>query len=166
MKSLNTYLKDNKSSLISLNEKLLVNKNFKDTNANDEFYNEFGGILSANSDIGWFKTYNIKNSIPMKIAIEDKNAVNKIKEFFNISSIKYSRSVTDDYKKERALYYDILKFISDNKDDMEFFYINEQTQNGDYLIYLFETGKIKVAVWGHEKIVDTNRGTIAFQYIK
>ena len=166
MKSLNTYLKDNKSSLISLNEKLLVNKNFKGTNANDEFYNEFGNILSANSDIGWFKPHNIKDLFSLKLALEDENAVNKLKEFFNNDNIKYSRSVTEDFKKERALYYDILKFIANNKDDMKFFYINEQTTNGDYLIYLFETGKIKVAVWGHKKIVDTNRSTIVFQYIK
>ena len=44
--------------------------------------------------------------------------------------------------------------------------MNDQTKNGDYLIYLFEAGNIniKVCVWGYKKIVDTNRGTIAFQY--
>ena len=156
MKSLNTYL----------NEKLLVNKNFKGVNANDAFYNDFGSILSADSDINWFKTYDIKDLLSIKIAIEDENAIDKLKEFFNIGKVKYSRSATEDFPKERTLYYDILKFIADNKDDMKFFYINEQTTNGEYFIYLFETGKIKVAVWGHEKIVGTRRGTIVFQYIK
>lgn len=154
MKSLNTYL----------TEKLLVNKNFKGINTNDAFHNDFGSILSADSEIGWFKTYDIKDLLSIRLAFEDKNAIDKIKEFFNIGSVKYSRSVTEDFKKERALYYDILKFIADNKDDMKFFYINET--NGEYFIYLFETGKIKVAIWGFEKIVGTRRGTIVFQYIK
>lgn len=154
MKSLNTYL----------TEKLLVNKNFKGINANDAFHNDFGSILSADSEIGWFKTYDIKDLLSIRLAFEDKNAIDKIKEFFNIGKVKYSRSVTEDFKKERALYYDILKFIADNKDDMKFFYINET--NGEYLIYLFETSKIKVAIWGFEKIVDKRRATIVFQYIK
>ena len=45
---------------------------------------------------------------------------------------------------------------------MKFFYMNDKTKNGDYLIYLFEAGDIKVCVWDYK---DTNRGTIAFQYI-
>ena len=72
-------------------------------------------------------------------------------------------------KKTCKLYYDILKFIDDNKDEIEFFYMNEKMNGGDYadyLIYLFEAGKIKVAVWGDAKIEDDNRGgTIVFQYI-
>ena len=149
-----------------LTERLLINKNFKDTNVNDEFYNKFGSILSSVSDIGWFKIDDIKYVISMKVSIEDKKAVNKIKEFFNIDGIKYTMHITEDFKKECTLYYNILKFISDNKDDIEFFYINEQTKYGEYLIYLFKADKIKVAVWGNEKIVDKNRGTISFQYIK
>ena len=47
--------------------------------------------------------------------------------------------------------------------------MNEKMNGGDYanyLIYLFEAGKIKVAVWGDAKIEDDNRGgTIVFQYI-
>lgn len=155
MKSLNTYL----------NEKLLINKNFK-VNVNDKFYEKFKDVLKTNSDIGWWKTGSINAVIPMKLSIEDKNAVNNVKEFFNTDDFVYSRSVSKDFEKEINLYYDILKFIANNKDNIEFFYINEKMNDGDYLIYLFETGKIKVAVWGHENIVSTNRGTIAFQYIK
>ena len=120
MKSLSTYLKDN-----SLNERLIINKNFKGINANDMFYNEFSSILSADSDINYFKIYDIKDIIPRKVSIEDKNAVNKIKEFFNDNSIKYSRFVTEYFKKECELYYNILKFVDDNKDDMKFFYMND-----------------------------------------
>ena len=156
MKRLTTYL----------DEKLLINKNFKDVNANNEFYNEFSNILSSDSDIGWFTRDDIKGIIPMIIEIEDKKAVNKIKEFFDTAGIKYTRSVTQYFKKEYTLYYNILKFIADNKDNMEFFYINEHAYGGEYLIYLFETGKIKVAVWGNKKIVSGNRATIVFQYIK
>ena len=162
MKSLSTYLKDNKPSLISLNERLIINNNFNGINANDAFYNKFSSILSADSDINYFKIHDIRGIIPQKVSIEDKNAVNKIKEFFNDNSIKYSIFVTDYFKKEYELYYNILKFVDDNKDDMKLFYMNDKTKNGDYLIYLFEAGDIKVCVWGYK---DTNRGTIAFQYI-
>ena len=166
MKSLNTYLKDNKSSLISLNEKLLVNKNFKSVNTNDEFYNEFGGILSKDSNIGWWKRLTSKDMIPMKLAIEDKNAVKKVNQFFGNDDFKYIRSVSKDFEEEQKLYYDIFSFIKNNKKDLNFFYINERMNKGDYFIYLFEAGNIKVGIWGHETIKDTNKGTIVFQYIK
>ena len=155
MKNLSSYL----------TEKLLVNKNFKDVNANNEFYNKFRKVLSSKSKFGWFEIRGIANSIPMKLLIEDKTASNKIKEFFNIDNIIYTRAVIENFKKECELYYDILKFIDDNKDAMEFFYINEHTKSGDYLIYLFEAGKIKVAVCGNKEIVDKERATITFQYI-
>ena len=52
MKSLSMYLKDNKSSLISLNERLIINKNFKGGKANLEFYDKFSNFLSSKSDLG------------------------------------------------------------------------------------------------------------------
>ena len=155
MKNLSSYL----------TEKLLLNKNFKDVNANDEFYNKFRKVLSSKSKFGWFEIHGIANSIPMKLSIEDKTAPNKIKEFFNIDNIIYTRAVIENFKKECKLYYDILKFIDDNKDAMEFFYMNEHTKSGDYLIYLFEARKIKVAVWGNKEIVGNNIAAITFQYI-
>ena len=156
MKNLSSYL----------TEKLIINKNFKSGIANDEFYNKFCNFLSSNSNIRWFKIYDIRDSITRKISIEDKTALNKIEEFFNIEDgVIYKRDIIPYFKKPCELYYDMLKFIDDNKDAIEFFYMNDQTKNGDYLIYLFEAGNIKVCVWGYKKIVDTNRGTIAFQYI-
>ena len=159
MKNLRSYL----------TEKLLINKNFEYTNANDEFYEKFKDELKVNSEILWFKVEHVENIIPTKISIGDKNSSNEIKEFFNIKEIKYVRSVAKKFKKTCKLYYDILKFIDDNKDEMEFFYMNEKMNGGDYadyLIYLFDAGKIKVAVWGDAKIEDDNRGgTIVFQYI-
>ena len=159
MKNLSSYL----------TEKLLVNKNFEYINANDEFYKKFKDELKVNSEILWFKAEYVENIIPSKISIGDKTSYNKIKEFFNTKEIKYVRSVAKKFKKTCKLYYDILKFIDDNKDEMEFFYMNEKMNGGDYadyLIYLFDAGKIKVAVWGDAKIEDDNRGgTIVFQYI-
>ena len=159
MKNLRSYL----------TEKLLINKNFEYTNANDEFYEKFKDELKVNSEILWFKVDHVENIIPTKISIGDKKSSNEIKEFFNIKEIKYVRSVAKKFKKTCKLYYDILKFIDDNKDEMEFFYMNEKMNGGDYvdyLIYLFDAGKIKVAVWGDAKIDDDNRGgTIVFQYI-
>ncbi len=157
MKNLSSYL----------TEKLIINKNFKSGIANDEFYNKFCNFLSLESNIRWFEMYDIYDVISTsKLSIEDKTASNKIKEFFNIEDgVIYKRDIIPYFKKDCELYYDILKFIDDNKDAMEFFYINEHTKSGDYLIYLFEAGKIKVAVWGHKKIVDKERATISFQYI-
>ena len=155
MKNLSSYL----------TEKLLVNKNFEYVNANNEFYNKFRKVLSSKSKFGWFEIRGIANSIPMKLSIEDKTASNKIKEFFSVDDIIYTRAVIENFKKECELYYDILKFIDDNKDAMEFFYMNEHTKSGDYLIYLFEARKIKVAVWGNKEIVGNNIAAITFQYI-
>ena len=156
MKSLNTYL----------TEKLLVNKNFKSGIANDEFYNKFCNFLSSNSNIRWFKIYDIRDSITSKISIEDKTALNKIEEFFNIEDgVIYKRDIISYFKKPCELYYDMLKFIDDNKDAIEFFYMNEHTKSEDYLIYLFESEKIKVALWGNKEIVGNNIATITFQYI-
>ena len=159
MKNLRSYL----------TEKLLINKNFEYINANDEFYKKFKDELKVNSEILWFKAEYVENIIPSKISIGDKTSYNKIKEFFNTKDIKYVRAVAKKFKKTCKLYYDILKFIDDNKDEMEFFYMNEKMNGGDYadyLIYLFDAGKIKVAVWGDAKIEDDNRGgTIVFQYI-
>ena len=158
MKSLNTYL----------TEKLLVNKNFKSGIANIEFYNKFRNFLSSRSEIGWFETNDIKDNIPERILIKDKTASNKIKEFFNNDDIKYIIGVTDHYEERCELYYDMLKFIDDNKDDMEFFYINESPNSKEYLTYLFEAVDIKVGIWGYETIVVGERSPrviITFQYI-
>ena len=158
MKSLNTYL----------TEKLLVNKNFKSGIANIEFYNKFRNFLSSKSEIGWFEMNDIKDNIPERILIKDKTASNKIKEFFNNDDIKYIIGVTDHYEEICELYYDMLKFIDDNKDDMEFFYINESPNSKEYLTYLFEAVDIKVGIWGYETIVVGERSPrviITFQYI-
>lgn len=163
MKSLSTYLKDN-----SLNERLIINKNFKGGKANIEFYDKFSNFLSSKSDLGWFDVYQIRDAIPTGIADVNKTALNKIKEFFNDNYIKYVLGVTDYDEDTCELYYDILKFIDDNKDDMEFIYINEPTNRREYLTYLFEAGKIKVGIWGYETVVvgeRTPRATIVFQYI-
>ena len=165
MKSLSTYLKDN-----SLNERLIINKNFKGGKANIEFYDKFSNFLSSKSDLGWFDVYHIKDAIPTGLSDNNETASNKIKQFFSDNYIKYILGVVDadPYEDICELYYDILKFIDDNKDDMEFIYINEPTNRREYLTYLFEAGKIKVGIWGYETVVVGERSphaTIAFQYI-
>lgn len=158
MKSLNTYL----------NERLIINKNYKGGKANLEFYNKFSNFLSSKSDLGWFEMNDIKDNIPERILIKDKTASNKIKEFFNNDDIKYIIGVTDHYEEICELYYEMLKFIDDNKDDMEFFYINESPNSKEYLTYLFEAVDIKVGIWGYETIVVGERSPrviITFQYI-
>ena len=158
MKSLNTYL----------NERLIINKNYKGGKANLEFYNKFSNFLSSKSDLGWFDIYHIKDVIPTGISGVNKTASNKIREFFSDNYIKYILGVSDPYENRCELYYDILKFIDNNKDDMEFIYINEPTNSREYLTYLFEAGQIRVGIWGYETVVVGERSpkaTIVFQYI-
>ena len=129
MKNLSSYL----------TEKLIINKNFKSGIANDQFYNKFCNFLSSNSNIRWFKIYDIRDSITRKISIEDKTALNKIEEFFNIEDgVIYKHDIIPYFKKPCELYYDMLKFIDDNKDAIEFFYMNEHTKSEDYLINIFK----------------------------
>ena len=115
MKSLSMYLKDNKSSLISLNERLIINKNFKGGKANLEFYDKFSNFLSSKSDLGQNDVYHIKDAISTEILHDNETAYNKIKEFFSDNYIKYILGVTEHYENRCKLYYDILKFIDDNK---------------------------------------------------
>lgn len=125
-------------------------------------------FLSSKSDLRWFDVYHIKDVIPTGLSDVNKTASNKIKEFFNDNYIKYVLGVTDPYENICELYYNILKFIDDNKNDMEFIYINEPTNRREYLTYLFEAGQIKVGIWGYETVVvgeRSPRATIAFQYI-
>lgn len=125
-------------------------------------------FLSSKSDLRWFDVYHIKDAIPTGLSDVNKTASNKIKEFFNDNYIKYVLGVTDPYENICELYYNILKFIDDNKNDMEFIYINEPTNRREYLTYLFEAGQIKVGIWGYETVVvgeRSPRATIAFQYI-
>lgn len=103
-------------------------------------------FLSSKSDLRWFDVYHIKDAIPTGLSDVNKTASNKIKEFFNDNYIKYVLGVTDPYENICELYYNILKFIDDNKNDMEFIYINEPTNRREYLTYLFEAGQIKVGI--------------------
>ena len=144
---------------------LLSTRIIKGGKANLEFYNKFSNFLSSKSDLGWDDVYHIKDVIPTGISGVNKTASNKIREFFSDNYIKYILGVTEHYENRCELYYDMLKFIDDNKDAIEFFYMNEHTKSEDYLIYLFEAEKIKVALWGYKKIVDKERATITFQYI-
>ena len=147
---------------------LLSTRIIKGGKANLEFYNKFSNFLSSKSDLGWFDIYHIKDVIPTGISGVNKTASNKIREFFSDNYIKYILGVSDPYENRCELYYDILKFIDNNKDDMEFIYINEPTNSIEYLTYLFEAGQIKVGIWGYETVVVGERSpkaTIVFQYI-
>ena len=147
---------------------LLSTRIIKGGKANLEFYNKFSNFLSSKSDLGWFDIYHIKDVIPTGISGVNKTASNKIRKFFSDNYIKYILGVSDPYENRCELYYDILKFIDNNKDDMEFIYINEPTNSREYLTYLFEAGQIKVGIWGYETVVVGERSpkaTIVFQYI-
>ncbi len=147
---------------------LLSTRIIKGGKANLEFYNKFSNFLSSKSDLGRFDIYHIKDVIPTGISGVNKTASNKIREFFSDNYIKYILGVSDPYENRCELYYDILKFIDNNKDDMEFIYINEPTNSREYLTYLFEAGQIKVGIWGYETVVVGERSpkaTIVFQYI-
>ena len=93
---------------------LLSTRIIKGGKANLEFYNKFSNFLSSKSDLGWFKIYDIRDSITRKISIGDKTALNKIEEFFNIEDgVIYKRDIIPYFKKPCELYYDMLKFIDD-----------------------------------------------------
>ena len=87
-------------------------------------YIKFSNFLSSKSDLGWFDVYHIKDAIPTGLSDVNKTASNKIKEFFSDNYIKYVLGVADPYENICELYYDILEFIDDKKNDMEFIYIN------------------------------------------
>lgn len=177
MKTLSNYIKSNKSSLISLseklviipsqvNEKLIVNKNTKLVSDNEEFYEEFKDYLNIrNHNIDWYHSANVVWALPTSM---EPAWINATTDFFAKRSVyvKYAKDMKH-YDKLTKLYKDMIEFINDN--DVELAYKGYDTNNkfkgDDYFIYLLETEKLKVCIYGWPEVdVENHIGTMIFQY--
>ena len=56
-----------KSLVKYLDEKLVINKNYKSSASNDDFYEEFSAELNGGSYLDWMYASSLKNIIPIKL---------------------------------------------------------------------------------------------------
>lgn len=164
MKNLSKYIKSDKSSLISLSEKLLINKNTKLISENELFYEEFKDVLDKNSDFDWFRVQNIRDILPMEMP---KDWRDEAKKFFgdNKLYVRYTCTVRDN-----TTYENMIKFVTGDgfrtyNELMDFTYKNITSKlHRDYEIYLFETDNLKIGLFGWRQTDQTHKGTMIFQY--
>ncbi len=156
MKRLTTYL----------NEKLVINKNTKLVSDNEEFYEEFKNHLNIrNRNIDWYHSADVTWVLPtlMKPAWIDATT-----NFFAKRSvyIKYANDFKH-YDEVTKLYKDMIEFINDNNIELTYkaYDTNNKFKGNDYFIYLLETKKLKVCIYGWPEVdVENHIGTMIFQY--
>ena len=166
MKNLSNYIKSDKSSLISLSEKLIVNKNTKLVSDNELFYEEFKYYLNIrNHDIDWYQSASVEWALP---TLMNPAWINTTTDFFAKRSVyvKYAKDMKH-YAQLTKLYKDMIEFI--NVNDIELAYkaydTNNKFKGDDYFIYLLETEKLKVCIYGWPEVdVENHIGTMIFQY--
>lgn len=132
-----------------LNEKLIVNKDFKGINANDEFYNEFQEELNEGAYFIWGVASKLKNIIPIGIFEKEKKVITDT--FDTKKKILYTRiinNVSNNYAIH--IYKKMMEFINNN-DDIEFIY-NNYDDYKMYGMYIFKTEKRLLCVIGPKEI--------------
>lgn len=150
-----------------ISEKLVINKKFKDINNSiEEFYEEFKNHLNIrNRNIDWYHSANVSWVLPTLMKPSWRDA---IMNFFAKRSVyvKYAKDMKQ-YDEVTKLYKDMIEFI--NVNDIELTYkaydSNNKFKGDDYFIYLLETKKLKVCIYGWPEVdIEEHIGTIIFQY--
>ena len=149
-----------------VNEKLVINKDTQLVSDNEEFYEEFKYYLNIrNHYIDWYQSANVEWVLPtlMKPAWMDATT-----NFFAKRSvyIKYAKDLKH-YAQVTKLYKDMIEFINVNNIELTYkaYDTNNKFKGDDYFIYLIETEKLKVCIYGWPEVdVENHIGTIIFQY--
>lgn len=151
MKSLVRHIKDNKSSLISLNEKLVINKDYK--SLSDDFCNEFGddieyiltktdSTIKTDNDIKKVLEdtfYESKKRLPVLDVIEKENLFNSKNKIF----------VFEGFVTINSFYYKLFLKMSEYceqhiSDKWLCYYKND----GHNSIYVLNTYNYYIVIWG------------------
>ena len=147
-------------------EKLVINKDYKSLNENEEFYEKFKDYLNIrNHDIDWYHSADILFALPTLMKHTWRDAMIN---FFAKRSvyIKYAKDFKH-YDKVTKLYKDMIEFINDNNIELTYkaYDSNNDFKGNDYFIYLLETKKLKVCIYGWPDVdVSEHIGTMIFQY--
>ena len=136
-----------KSLVRHINEKLIVNKNFKGINTNDEFYNEFQEELNEGSYLIWDVASELKNVIPIGISEKEKKVITNA--FDTKKKILYTRINNTSNNYTVHIYKKMMEFINSN--DIEFIY-NNYDDYKMYVTYIFKAGKRLLCIVGPKKI--------------
>ena len=156
--------KDNKSSLISLDEKLIINKEFSGVNYNDMFYDKFEDDFVDLSTDGKFKTTDSVNKIyAINIPFSYKSSIeNEIRKRVPKNNSIFYSVIVDSHQEN--IYKKMIEYINDNYESMSFF-IDKSFSGGDYTALIFETTDYIIGLIGSRKfplsIVDS---VILFTY--
>jgi len=160
MKSLIKHIKDNKSSLISLNEKLIINKDYKSLSDDfcDKFEDDIEYILT-NKDATIKKEKHIENIIE-DIFNERKQrlaVLNVIKEE-NLFNSKNKIFITIGFVNVNSFYYKLFlkmsTYCKDHINDRWLCYYNYKN-DGHNSTYVLNTYKYYIIIWGDD-FQDTN----------
>ena len=149
-----------------IQEKLLINKDTKIVYDNELFYEEFKDYLNIrNKSIDWYGSADISFVLPtlMKPAWIDA-ATN----FFAKRAVyvKYAKDMKH-YAQLTKLYKDMIEFINVNNIELAYkgYDGSNKFKGDDYFIYLIETEKLKVCIYGWPEVdVEKHIGTMIFQY--
>lgn len=156
-----------------INEKLVINKNLKQINLNNEFYKEFKNTFQYITAEGYWNCYgNVKwipeltQSSPAELTFEILDKINEIfKETKNKNSIFHFCTKSFKNDTELMMYNNIVKYLELNKENIEFKIYEELTIN--YCIWMFESDEIIFAIIGPDKVNNMSEdGNILFKYKK
>ena len=158
MKNLSNYI----------TEKLIINKDIKVVYDNESFYEEFKDYLNIrNSHIDWYHSADVAWALPTSM---DPAWIDTTTNFFAKRSVyvKYAKDMKH-YAQVTKLYKDMIEFINVNDNNIELTYkaydTNKKFKGDDYFIYLIETEKLKVCIYGWPEVdVENHIGTMIFQY--
>lgn len=156
MKSLVRHIKDNESSLISLNEKLVINKNFKAAKTNDDVLMDLINVHLKNyMNINYETLFkgSIKASLEISLINHGiRNDFDKVNEFIKLNDKMQKYKVTYRYvydpenSHSRSLNNRIDKLFDDiNKNDIELKEMWKSTKNNYYVKY-YECNKF-ILLW-------------------
>lgn len=148
-----------------ISEKLIVNRNIKIYD-NESFYEEFKDYLNIrNHYIDWYHSADVSYTLP---TLMNPAWIDATTNFFAKRSVyvKYAKDLTH-YDKVTKLYKDMIEFINVNNIELAYkaYDTNNKFKGENYFIYLLETEKLKVCIYGWPEVdVEKHIGTIIFQY--
>ena len=137
-----------------VNEKLLINKNFK-VNGNDEFYETFKESISDLMECQYFtyhRHFKDIRYIPInsKLSDEINDAFEKAKN--SSGEIMHCAAETNVSMK---IYNNMIEYIDEHQNELEMMY-NEKYASADFVVKVIETSEILCALIGPKKVTPTS----------
>lgn len=146
-----------------MNEKLLVNKNFK-VNGNDEFYETFKESISDLMECQYFTYHRHFNDIrDLPLTKRLRNEINDAFDKAKSSLGEIMRCVTDTDTSIK-IYNNMIEYINEHQNELEMMY-NDKYSGVYFVVKVIETSEILCALIGPKKVTPTSSyGNIIVAY--